>query len=247
MTRPETSTGAPIQRHYGRRRGRRLRPTRQALLATLLPRLRLPPLPPDGDAYGLADVLGPGRDGGGRTDLWLEIGFGAGEHLAAMAAAHPDVGFIGCEPYVNGVASLLAQIERLGLDNIRLFDDDARLLLPALPEARLGRVMLLFPDPWPKKRHAHRRFVCDEIMDRLACAMRDRAEFRFASDDEDYVDWTVDIIARHPAFMPADAEEIVCTSRPPGWPPTRYEEKALARGARCTYLTVLRRPREQPA
>src|SRR5690242_18163288 len=130
----------------GRRQGRPLRPRRQDLMDRLLPRLRVTPPPPG--AFLDPFALFPHRP----REIWLEIGFGSGEHLAEQAQRHPDVGFIGCEVFVNGVAALLDHIDRRGLANLRLFDDDARLLLPALPDACLTRAFLLFPDPWPKAR-----------------------------------------------------------------------------------------------
>lgn len=235
MSEPGRDGPAPDYRHFGRRRGRRLRPGRRRRLETLLPRLGVC-VPPPGGILDPRDLFAPGT-----TETWLEIGFGAGEHLAAMAASHPSVGFIGCEPYVNGVANLLALIEREGLDNVRIFADDALLLLPALAEASLGRVMLLFPDPWPKARHAGRRFVSRATVDRLAALLQGGAELRFASDDAAYVRWTLETVGRHPAFAWTPAGPADWRSRPPDWPPTRYEEKALARGARCTFLRFIRR------
>ena len=155
MTSADGPAGSDLSpRFYGRRHGRRLRAGRGALLTTLLPRLRIV-LPPEGSNLEPRALFG-----GTVADVWLEVGFGAGEHLAAQATAHPDVGFIGCEPYVNGVASLLAQVAARKLANVRVFDDDARLLMAALPEASIGRVFVLFSDPWPKKRHSDRRFIC---------------------------------------------------------------------------------------
>ena len=180
------------------------------------------------------------------ADIWLEIGFGGGEHLAVVAAENPRIGFIGCEPYVNGVANLLVLVERFGLGNVRIFDDDARLVMDILPEACIGRVALLFPDPWPKKRHANRRFVCRRTLDALARILRDGAELRIATDEPLLVRWTLAALIAHPAFRwsPQGPEDWRC--RPTDWPATRYEQKALARGARCTYLRVVRRPRSHP-
>ena len=171
----------------------------------------------------------------------MEIGFGAGEHLAEQAAAHPEVGFIGCEPFVNGVAALLALIERDSIPNIRIFDDDVRLLFDALPDACLGRVFALFGDPWPKKRHAKRRLLGPRVLDALARLMKNGAELRFASDDAGYVSWTLEQVLRHPAFTwparrPADWRQ-----PPADWVQTRYEAKALAAGRPCFYLSFRRR------
>jgi len=180
--------------------------------------------------------------GAAPTALWLEIGFGGGEHLAAQAAAHPDVAFIGAEVFVNGIASLLDHLRRQQLANVRIFADDARLLLPALPAASLDRVFLLFPDPWPKHRHAARRFVCRETLDRLALLMRPGAELRIASDDPAYVEWTLRQVLAHPAFAWLARSSDDWRQRPADWAPTRYEKKALAAGRRPAYLRFRRRP-----
>lgn len=228
-------------RFYGRRRSRRLRPRRRALLETLLPGLRLTP-PSDGAPLDPAALFARPP-----ADIWLEVGFGAGEHLAAQARAHPEVGFIGCEPFVDGVAALLAALDdaaRAGapIDNVRILDDDARPLLDALPDACLGRVFLLFSDPWPKRRHHRRRVIQRATLDSLARLMRPGAELRFASDHMGYVAWTLQHMLAHPAFewtarRPADWRQ-----RPADWPATRYQRKALAEGRVCVYLRFARRP-----
>ena len=160
--------------------------------------------------------------------MWLEVGFGAGEHLVWQAEQHPGVGLIGCEPYMNGVAKCLAHIERAGVTNIRLFTDDARFVMAALPARSLSRVFVLFPDPWPKTRHHKRRFVQRENLDLLADLMIPGAELRLATDDPSYLPWMVEHACTHPAFdwlaeRPADWRE-----RPADWPATRYEKKMLA-------------------
>jgi tRNA (guanine-N7-)-methyltransferase len=175
--------------------------------------------------------------------IWLEIGFGGGEHLAHLAACHPDIGFLGCEVFANGIAKLLAEIEHRRLANIRIFADDARLLLAALPADAIDRVFILFPDPWPKERHKKRRLISSEILDRLALVARGGAELRLATDDPDYLSAMLDGATRHPEFAwlarrPADWRE-----RPADWPPTRYEEKARAAGRAAYFLRFARRPR----
>ena len=214
-----------------------MRKGRALLLDTLLADLEVPV--PHGN--GLLDVvrLFPRAP----RDAWLEIGFGAGEHLAGQAMLHPRIGFIGCEPFVDGIAGLLARIRYNDIANIRVFPDDARLLLPALPEASIGRVFLLFSDPWPKKRHHKRRFVCTESLEALARILEDGAEFWFASDHMGYVRWTLERVCGHPAFHWPARSRRDWRERPEGWIETRYEAKALARGARCAYLRFLRRPR----
>ena len=176
-------------RSYGRRFGRSLRSSRRRLLDEVLPALRVP-LPEEGEFDPRS--LFPGDP----EAVWLEVGFGGGEHLAAQAEAHPAIGFIGCEPFVNGVASLLAQVDGRGLANVRLLDDDARLLIDRLPAASVGRVFVLFADPWPKARHAKRRFIRADVLDSLARIMADGAELRFASDDMGYVRWALEQIGR---------------------------------------------------
>lgn len=224
------------RRFYGRRHGRRLRPGRQRLLDDLLPRLRIPVT--GGRALDPRSLFAsPPRR------LWLEIGFGAGEHLAAQAQRHPEIGFLGCEPFVDGVANLLALVDRDGLANVRILDDDVRLLFGVLPQACLDRVFLLFNDPWPKRRHAKRRFLGRANLDALSRLMRDGAELRFASDHLEYAVWSLEQVSRHPDFA-------WTARRPADWrtPPadgkvTRYEAKALAAGRACTYLSFLRLPR----
>ena len=177
------------------------------------------------------------------AEIWLEIGFGAGEHLAENAVAHPDVGFLGAEVFENGVVKLLAEVQRRELANIRIFVDDARLLLAALPEACLGRVFILFPDPWPKARHHKRRMVSLETLDQLARTMQGGAELRLATDDVGYLRAMLERVPGHPDFEwlargPAD-----WLQRPPDWPATRYEAKAVAAGRTPHFLRCSRRPR----
>jgi len=221
----------------GRRQGRPLRPRRQELVAGLLPRLRVAVPAPDQQLDPF--TLFPDRP----REVWLEIGFGSGEHLAEQARRHPDIGFLGCEVFVNGVAALLDHVDRLGLPNVRIFDDDARLLLPGLTPASLARAFLLFPDPWPKLRHAKRRFVGAANLDILARLLMDGAEFRIATDDPGYVRWTLQQLFGHPAFGwratgPRDWRE-----PPDDWLATRYQRKAEAAGRRPVFLRFERRPR----
>jgi tRNA (guanine-N7-)-methyltransferase len=175
--------------------------------------------------------------------IWLEVGFGGGEHLAELAEQYPRTGFIGCEVFENGIVKLLAQVARRRLGNVRIFADDARLLIEALPPASIGRVFILFPDPWPKRRQQKRRIISPASLDRLAEIMSDNAELRLATDDPDYLCWMLECITAQPAFewlarRPADWRE-----RPPDWPSTRYEKKALTAGRRPAFLRVRRRPR----
>jgi len=209
---------------YGRRRGKKLRDGQQSLLDTLLPRLTLA-VPPEPAKIDLAQAFGGTLPLDG---VWLEVGFGAGEHLVWQAKEHPRVGLIGCEPYINGVAKCLAHIEREGLENIRLFTDDARLVMNALPDQSLSRAFVLFPDPWPKSRHHKRRFVQRDNLDLLARLLKPGAELRLATDDPSYLPWMVEHACTHPAFEWLAERPADWRGRPADWPPTRYETKRIA-------------------
>ena len=171
-------------------------------------------------------------------DLWVEIGFGAGEHLAWQARHHPDIGMIGCEPFVNGVASLLRAVEAERLHNIRIYPDDGRDLIDVLPDACVGRVFLLFSDPWPKRRHWSRRVISPAMLEALARVMRRRADLRIATDDPGLQDWTLWHLRAHPAFAWTARRSADFLTRPADWPPTRYEQKQI-RG-RPIYLSWVR-------
>ena len=175
---------------YGRRKGPKLSPHQQHLIGTLLPQL----------ALKLGQGVDPKTYFDSADDVWLEVGFGAGEHLLWQAQHHPNVGMIGAEPYISGVAKLLSKVDEAKAPNIRLHTDDARDIIDAVPEASLGRVFILFPDPWPKTRHHKRRFVQRDLLDRLARVMKPGAELRFASDDAPYFEWTLERICAHPKF-----------------------------------------------
>ena len=229
---------APARRSsHGRRRGRPLRAGRKALLESLLPRLQVAVTPADGK-LDLAALFGDAAE-----DLWLEIGFGAGEHLAWQAARHPDVAFLGAEVFVNGIAGLLKQIEAAQLDNIRVYQGDGRDLLDVLPESSVARAFLLFPDPWPKLRHHKRRIVQTGMLDALAAVMRDGAELRMATDHHDYLRWMLQLATGHPAFRWLASSPGDWRHRPADWPATRYEQKALGEGRAPSYLRFVRRPR----
>lgn len=228
-----TSDNAP--HFYGRRKGRRLRPGRQALLNASLPRLRVE-LPCEGETITpLSLYHRPMRD------VWLEVGFGAGEHLVAQAQAHRDVGFVGCEPFINGVAAAVSEIETRRLDNVRIFDDDARLVLSQLAEESVGRIFVLFSDPWPKSRHNERRFIASANIDAMARVLKDGGQVCFASDHMGYVRWTLDHVTRDARFSWTAREPADWRCRPDDWFPTRYEAKALARGVPPAYLRFERK------
>ena len=223
----------PAGAFFGRRRGRPMREQQATLTATLLPRLALDlaaPCPDDPRALFAAPV----------DDIVLEIGFGGGEHLLDEARRHPRTGFIGCEPFVQGMAKALAALDRDPLDTVRLYADDATAVVDWLPAASVSTVWLLYPDPWPKKRHWKRRFVSPAMLDRLARILVPGGEFRFASDIESYVDWTLAHVRDHPAF--AWTATTADDWRKPwdGWASTRYEAKAIAAGRRPAYLTFRR-------
>jgi tRNA (guanine-N7-)-methyltransferase len=175
-------------------------------------------------------------------DIGLEIGFGAGEHLAWQAEAHPGMGWIGCEPYRHGVASLLAKWPAAARGRLRVVVDDARVLLAALPDACLGRAFILFPDPWPKKRHHRRRVVQAETFAQLARVLRPGAELRLATDHAEYGRWILALGLAEPGFEWLAERAADWRERPAGWPETRYESKAKAAGRKCLYLRFRRRP-----
>jgi tRNA (guanine-N7-)-methyltransferase len=222
-------------RFFGRRRGKRLRPSALGLLETLLPQLAIG-VPQPGDAIAPRDLFPRPVD-----QVWVEVGFGGGEHVAAQARLHPEAGIIAGEVFRNGVASLLGHLNGSDIDNVRIFAEDMRVLLPALPEATIGRAFVLFPDPWPKKRHADRRFVGPTNLDALSRVLVDGGELRVASDVPIYQDWAEHHLDAHPAF-----ERLQVTSDratlPDDWPQTRYEQKLLA-GHPPKFFRYLRRCR----
>jgi tRNA (guanine-N7-)-methyltransferase len=174
------------------------------------------------------------------SDIWLEIGFGSGEHLLWQAEHHPEIGLIGCEPFINGVASLLGKIERAGLETIRIHDGDAREVLAWMPPASIGRIFLLFPDPWPKKRHAKRRLVTPVTIAELARVLRQGGELRFASDSGDYAGEALGAILAGGSFAWTAERAEDWRQRPQDWPETRYERKALSQGCKPAYLSFHR-------
>lgn len=219
---------------FGRRHGKTIRPMQAVALADVLPRLRVDPgVPAPADLRELFPV--PVRS------VVLEIGFGGGEHLHHASGTEPDTGFIGVEPFVNGMASLLRMLEREPRDNIRLYDDDATALLDWLPAGSLDRIDLFYPDPWPKKKHWKRRFVNRANLDRFARALKPGGLFRFASDIEHYVNWTLLQTTRHGDFVWQASTPDDWRKPYEGWPGTRYEAKALREGRTPAYLRFVRR------
>ena len=226
---------------YGRRRGKPLRLGRRAILERLLPRLQITP------ADYKQGTLDPrrlfDRD---VSAVWLEVGFGAGEHLAAMAQAHSDIGFIGCEPFINGVARLLTDVDRQGLDNIRIVMEDAGLLLDCLAAGSIDRAFLLFPDPWPKRRHNKRRFVSAKNIDAMARVLADGAQWRMATDHMDYCRWILAHMNAARQFQWLARRPGDWRHRPDDWPPTRYEAKGVEAGRPPVFLAFRRRDRDEP-
>ena len=226
-----TSDHRPL-RTFGRIKSRPIKPRQAALVDELLPSLR----PPEGpfDPRTLMD---------GTREAWLEIGFGGGEHLIHRALERPEVGFIGVEPFINGMTKALGAIARGGLTNIRLSGEDAVKVLDWLPDACLDRVALLYPDPWPKKRHWKRRFVGADNVSRFARVLKDGGAFHFASDIDTYVDWTLEHVRANPDFTWTATGPDDWRLPWANWPGTRYEAKARREGRVSAYLTFVRRPR----
>ncbi|PWB94414.1 tRNA (guanosine(46)-N7)-methyltransferase TrmB [Methylosinus sporium] len=230
----EIGGAAPVARRlYGRSKGKALRAGQARLLQELLPKLTLDLSQPCPCAKTLFSTQ--------VEDVFLEIGFGGGEHLIASAAARPDVGFIGCEPFVNGMAKLLARIDALGLANIRLHQGDAAEVVGWLPQASLGRTFLFYPDPWPKRRHRKRRFVSNETLAALAHVLRPGGELRFATDIDDYAGWTLARVRESTDFAWTAAAAADWLTPWRGWTQTKYEAKAMAAGRKPVYLTFERR------
>ena len=218
---------------FGRRKGHKLRQHQADLIAHLLPHLAL-------DIAQQAPANAGGIFDPPAEEVRLEIGFGGGEHLAAEALLFPGTGFIGCEPYVNGMAKILAQVEAHNIGNVRLFAGDAAELLSWLPKASLSRIDLIHPDPWPKRRHWKRRFVQDKTIAAMARVLKLGGEFRFVCDIDDYCAWTLSHLARSPDFVwTAECAE---DFRLPweGYTMTRYGKKAEREGRKATYLRFRR-------
>ncbi len=217
-------------RFYGRRKGKPLRQGKQDLIQNLLPGLAIA-TPAPGETLNPFSLFAHSP-----SDVWLEVGFGAGEHTAAQASANPHVGLIASEVFLNGLGGLLKHVAALDLANIRIYPEDVRKLLPSLPDACLGRVFVLFPDPWPKKRHAVRRFIGQDNLDQLSRLLAPGKELRVASDHPIYIEWTQQQMAKRADFKPV----LTTNLRPSDWPPSRYEQKALEKGIVCTYMAWVR-------
>lgn len=230
---------APRRLIFGRRRGRKLSPTRETRFGDWLPRLSVA-LPAPGAALDPASLFATPKKA-----YWVEIGFGDGGHLFALSQQHPDIGFIGVEPYEHGVAKLVMRIAERhesgdARDNIRILTDDARLLLKALPDNSVARGFTLFPDPWPKKRHQWRRIVNAETLADWSRLIPKGGELRVATDVPDYQRWMLRHILAEPRFDWQAETSADWLARPADWPPSKYEQKAIAAGRRPHYYRLRR-------
>ncbi|MCR8826253.1 tRNA (guanine(46)-N(7))-methyltransferase TrmB [Pseudosulfitobacter koreensis] len=223
----------PHRNFYGRRKGKHLKTSQEGYLEEDL--AALSPGPVDWDVNPDRTPLDLQGLFGGKP-VWLEIGFGGGEHMVHQAAANPDVGIIGCEPYINGVAMLLGKIRKAHVDNLAVYPGDVRDMFDVLPEASIDRAFLLYPDPWPKARHHRRRFVTEEHLEPLVRVLKPGAIFRVATDIPDYVRQTLEQVPGHGfewlAKGPSDWRVAW-----DDWISTRYEQKALREGRVPHYLT----------
>jgi tRNA (guanine-N7-)-methyltransferase len=219
----------PPLRSFGRLKSRPIKPRQAALMETLLPQIRVPQQPFD------PRTLKPDA-----TEVWLEIGFGGGEHMAGQAARRPDILVLGAEPFLNGVASALRHIDEQGLTNVRLQDGDARALIANLPDACLARLFVMFPDPWPKTRHHKRRLIAPETLAEFARVLTPGARFRFATDWADFADWTLERVVACGAFDWPAQRAVDWRVPPADHLTTRYEEKRLGDCA-PVFLDFIRR------
>lgn len=229
MTEPQHPSRS-TEAFFGRRKGKQLRERQAEGIATLLPALKLDLQAP---APAVLSEIFPTPVG----ELRLEIGFGGGEHLVHRAQENPKTGFIGVEPFVNSMAKLLSRVDELGLKNIRVYDDDATQVLDWLPDASLDRIDLLYPDPWPKRKHWKRRFVSEVNLDRFYRVLKPGGLFLFASDIDTYVNWTLTHCRDHGGFQWQAEQSSDWLTPFAGWPGTRYENKARREGRSSAYLT----------
>ena len=213
---------------YGRYTGRPLSPTQKRLLAKI-------------SASHTFDVGELDRLRGTYSQIWLEIGFGAGEHFAWQAKQHPRILVIGAEYFLNGFARACKHIDKEALQNVRLFRGDGRDLMDLLPAQILSRAFILHPDPWPKARQWRRRLICPETLNRLYTLMRPQSILRISSDHGDYQPWMMRVLEGHPGFVWTARTSKDWTIRPRDWPQTRYEAKSIKEGRPCIYIEARRR------
>lgn len=211
---------------FGRRKARKLRENAQTAYQDLLPRVKLE------SHQQLFDNTS--------VEVWLEIGFGGGEHFLEQLTQNPLIRMIGCEPFMNGVAKLLSHLLPEDYERVKIWHEDVRYLLDFIPTSYFSRAFILFPDPWPKYRHQRRRLVTQEFMDLLWLKLKDTARLHIASDDPSYVAQIQTVLYTHPGFTllkgPASADPLRWSARPDDWPETRYERKALDQGKKCAYM-----------
>ncbi len=213
---------------FGRRQGRTLRPLQKALLANVMPQVEVTL---QGENIA-PETFFPTKP----KEVWMEIGFGGGEFLAKQAALHPDIGIIGCEPYINGVVKLLAAVEAQELQNVAVWRDDARMVLKAIKDHSLHRVFILFPDPWPKIRHQKRRIVSHEMLQLLSTKLVPGGELVLATDHIDYSEWMLAHVLDSPYFTWNASSQNDWRTPPEGWTTTRYEEKTRAEGREPVFI-----------
>ena len=227
----------PHRNFYGRRKGKHLRDSQEVYLEQDL--AALSPGLVDWDVNPERQPLRTDEIFGGK-DVWLEVGFGGGEHMVHQAEQNPDIGIIGCEPYINGVAMLLGKIRTAGVENLRVYPGDVRDMFDVLPDASISKAFLLYPDPWPKSRHHRRRFVTPEHLEPLNRVLKPGAIFRVATDIADYVRQTLEEVPKQGFEWLAEGPS---DWRAPGddWISTRYEQKALREGRPPHYLTFRKR------
>lgn len=238
MTDEYDDAAAPRRLIFGRRRGRKLSPTRENIFGHWLPRLSIP-LPAPGGMLDPASLFSAPKKA-----YWVEVGFGDGGHMFALAEQNPEIGFLGVEPYEHGVAKLVMRVaeklENGGSDNIRILTDDARLLLKALPDRSVQRGFTLFPDPWPKKRHQWRRIVNADTLADWARLIAPGDQLRVATDVPDYQRWMLRHILAEPRFDWQAETSTDWLRRPADWPPSKYEQKAIAAGRTPHYYRLKR-------
>ncbi len=222
---------------YGRRKGKSLTPLARELRDQTMQRFGIDRAiieNSDLETVHPRQFFGGDKPGG----YFLEIGFGAGEYLSHLAAHYPDAGLIGCEVFDNGVAKLMRRISEHGTDNIRVYNDDARMFLRKLRPQTIDRVHLFYPDPWPKKRHAKRRFLNADNLNSLARVLKPGGKLLLASDHAEYRDWCAEQLRNDRRFQPERGKEIWTDSPPEYWVATRYEEKAIREGRNCLYAAL---------
>lgn len=219
---------------YGRRKGKALRVERLDAMETVFPAVKLPLPAPDTDPASFFDT--PVRA------VWFEVGFGSGEHLIHHALQNPDIGMIGCEPFLNGIAALCRDIKQHGIKNIRIFADDARLFMPGLKSGSIERAFVLNSDPWPKTRHAKRRFIQKETLDELHRLLKPGAEFRMSSDHPVLAAWQLEQAYFHGGYEWQAKDASSWRGRPADLPQTRYQKKGEIQGRETVFLNFNRRP-----